>query len=190
LLPTPGFGIDNVDRPYYLAMLVLLLAGLLLCWLVLRSKLGLMLLAIREDEEKARGLGIRVTGAKLIAWWLSIAVTAMVGGVWAYYLTFIYPESSVDPLVMIGAVLMTFLGGRGTLWGPTIGALVLVPAQQYLLTRLGASQLYLVAYAAVFMVVLLVLPRGIVPSLQDLVARMRERRRTRQGPVVRREAAA
>jgi branched-chain amino acid transport system permease protein len=85
---------------------------------------------------------------------------------------------------------MTFLGGRGTLWGPTIGALVLVPAQQYLLTRLGASQLYLVAYAAVFMVVLLVLPRGIVPSLQDLVARMRERRRTRQGPVVRREAAA
>ena len=68
---------------------------------------------------------------------------------------------------MIGAVLMTFLGGRGTLWGPTIGALVLVPAQQYMITRLGASELYLVGYAAVFMVVLLVLPRGILPSLRD-----------------------
>jgi branched-chain amino acid transport system permease protein len=133
---------------------------------------------------------VRVTGAKLIAWWLMVAVSAMVGGVWAYYLTFIYPESAVDPLVMIGAVLMTFLGGRGTLWGPTIGALVLVPAQQFLLTELGASQLYLVGYAAVFMVVLLLLPRGILPSLSNVLAGLRERQRTRREPVVREEAAA
>ena len=189
MLPTPSFAIDNYDRPFYLAMLALLLLALGLCRLVLRSKLGLMLLAIREDEEKARGLGVRVTTAKLIAWWLSIAVTAMVGGVWAYYLTFIYPEFAVDPLVMIGAVLMTFLGGRGTLWGPAIGAIVLVPAQQYMLTRLGASQLYLVGYAAVFIVVLLLLPRGILPSLQDALARSRERQRTRRNRIARREAA-
>ena len=190
MLPTPTFDIASYDRPFYLAMLALLLLALGLCWIVLRSKLGLMLLAIREDEEKARGLGVRVTGAKLVAWWLSIAVTAMVGGVWAYYLTFIYPESAVDPLVMIGAVLMTFLGGRGTLWGPTIGALVLVPAQQYLLTRLGASELYLVGYSAVFMVVLLVLPRGILPSLRDAIERARERQRTRGKRISRSQAAA
>jgi branched-chain amino acid transport system permease protein len=171
-------------------MLALLLVALALCWLMLRSKLGLMLLAIREDEEKARGLGIRVTGAKLIAWSLMVWITAMVGGVWAYYLTFIYPESSVDPLVMIGAVLMTFLGGRGTLWGPTIGALVLVPLQQYMITKLGASQLYLVGYSAVFMVVLLVLPRGIVPSLRGALDASRERRRTRGEPTVHEEAHA
>jgi branched-chain amino acid transport system permease protein len=180
MLPMPRFPIASFDRPFYLAMFAILLLALALCWLVLRSKLGQMLLAIREDEEKARGLGIRVTGAKLIAWWLSIAVTAMVGAVWAYYLTFIYPESSVDPLVMIGAVLMTFLGGRGTLWGPAIGAFVLVPAQQYTLTRLGASELYLVAYASVFMIVLLLLPRGILPSLRDAFAHVRERQRTRR----------
>jgi branched-chain amino acid transport system permease protein len=190
MLPTPTFSIDSYDRPFYLAMLALLLLALGLCWLVLRSKLGLMLLAIREDEEKARGLGVRVTAAKLIAWWLSIAVTAMVGGVWAYYLTFIYPEFAIDPLVMIGAVLMTFFGGRGTLWGPAIGAIVLVPTQQYMLTKLGASQLYLVGYAAVFIVVLLLLPRGILPSLQDALARIRERQRTRRDRVVRRQAAA
>jgi branched-chain amino acid transport system permease protein len=190
MLPSPAFAIGNFDRPFYLGMLALLLLGLGLSWLVLRSKLGLMLLAIREDEEKARGLGIRVTGAKLVAWWLSVAITAMVGGVWAYYLTFIYPESAVDPLVMIGAVLMTFLGGRGTVWGPAIGAFVLVPAQQYLLTKLGASQLYLVGYAAVFMLVLLLLPRGIVPSLRDGLARARERQRTRGGPIVKRQVSA
>ena len=180
MLPTPTFPIGSYDRPFFLAMFALLLLALGTCWVVLRSKLGLMLLAIREDEEKARGLGVRVTGAKLIAWWLSIAITAMVGGVWAYYLTFIYPESSVDPLVMIGAVLMTFLGGRGTLWGPAIGAFVLVPAQQYMITKLGASQLYLVGYASVFMVVLLVLPRGILPSLRAAIERTRERGRTRR----------
>lgn len=189
MLPSPTFQIDNYDRPFYLAMLGVLLLGLALCWLVLRSKLGLMLLAIREDEEKARGLGIRVTTAKLIAWWLSVALTAMVGAIWAYYLTFIYPESAVDPLVMIGAVLMTFLGGRGTLWGPTIGALVLVPAQQYTLLKLGASQLYLVGYAAVFMAVLLLLPRGILPSLRSGLARLRERQRTKRPPVIREERA-
>jgi branched-chain amino acid transport system permease protein len=190
MLPTPHFAIDNYDRPFYFAMLAILLTALALCWLILRSKLGLMLLAIREDEEKARGLGIRVTGAKLIAWSLMVWITAMVGGVWAYYLTFIYPQSAVDPLVMIGAVLMTFLGGRGTLWGPTIGALVLVPTQQYMITKLGASQLYLVGYAAVFMVVLLLLPKGILPSLRAVIDTQRERRRTNREPVVREEAHA
>lgn len=190
MLPTPQFGIANYDRPFYLAMVAVLLAALALCWVILRSKLGLMLLAIREDEEKARGLGVRVTGVKLIAWWLSVFVAAMAGGVWAYYLTFIYPESAVDPLVMIGAVLMTFLGGRGTLWGPALGAFVLVPAQQYMLIHLGGSQLYLVGYAAVFMVVLLLLPRGILPSLRDLIARLRERQRTGGTQVAARKAAA
>jgi branched-chain amino acid transport system permease protein len=184
MLPTPHFPIESYDRPFYFAMLGILLLGLGLCWLILRSKLGLMLLAIREDEEKARGLGVRVTGAKLIAWSLMVWLTAMVGGVWAYYLTFIYPESSVDPLVMIGAVLMAFLGGRGTLWGPAIGALVLVPAQQYMITRLGASQLYLVGYSAVFIAVLLLLPRGILPSLRSVRDAQREHRRTRREPVV------
>src|SRR2546428_6952250 len=166
---------SNFDRPYYLAMLSVLALAMLVCWFVRRSKLGLMLLSIREDEEKARGLGVRVTGAKLMAWALSTGLTAMIGGVWGYYLFYIYPESAVDPLVMIGAVLMTFLGGRGTLWGPVLGAFVLVPAQQWALTDFGASRLYLVAYAAVFMAIILVLPRGIIPSLTTAYERARVR---------------
>jgi branched-chain amino acid transport system permease protein len=67
-VPPPSFGVDTYDRPFYYAMLALVLVALGVCWVVLRSKLGLMLLAIREDEEKARGLGVRVTGAKLVAW--------------------------------------------------------------------------------------------------------------------------
>ena len=173
-VPQPTFA-SNFDRPYYLAMLSVLALAMLICWYVRRSKLGLMLLGIRDDEEKARGLGVRVTGAKLIAWALSVGLTAMIGGIWGYYLFSIYPESAVDPLVMIGAVLMAFLGGKGTLWGPMIGAFVLVPAQQWALTSYGATRLYLIVYAGVFVLVLLLLPRGIVPSLADLVSRRRLR---------------
>jgi branched-chain amino acid transport system permease protein len=177
-VPQPSFPSD-FDRPYYFAMLGVLAVAMLCCWYLRQSKLGLMLLSVREDEEKARGVGVRVTGAKLIAFALSVGLTAMIGGIWGYYLFYIYPESAVDPLVMIGAVLMTFLGGRGTLWGPMVGAFVLVPAQQWALTTYGATRLYLIAYAGVFVVILLLLPRGIVPSLEDLVTRWRFRTPTR-----------
>ena len=104
---------------------------------------------------------------------ISAGLTAMAGGIWAYYIGFIYPQFAVDPLVTIGAVLMAFLGGRGTIWGPMLGALILVPAQQYLAYSQGASELYLVAYSAIFLAVMLVLPRGILPSLRDMVAARR-----------------
>ena len=97
----------------------------------------------------------------------------MVGGVWAYYVGFIYPQFAVDPLITIGMVLMAFLGGRGTLWGPVLGAFILVPAQQSFAQAFGASELYLLAYAAVFIVIMLFLPRGILPSIADRVARRR-----------------
>ena len=114
--------------------------------------------------------------AKLIAFSLSAGLTAMIGAVWAYYLGQIYPQFAFDPLITIGMVLMVYLGGKGTLWGPVIGALVLVPAQQYLAYRLGGSQLYLIGYAAVFLIVMLLMPRGILPSLAEQMRRGRNRR--------------
>ncbi len=97
----------------------------------------------------------------------------MVGGVWAYYVGFIYPQFAVDPLITIGMVLMAFLGGRGTLWGPVLGAFILVPAQELFAQSFGASELYLLAYAAVFLVIMLFLPRGIIPSVRERINRRR-----------------
>ncbi len=169
-MPLPPFPVSTFERPFYLAMVGVYVLAVLLSWYVATGKLGLMLFAIRDDEDRARGLGVQVTYAKLVAFSLSAGLTAMAGGIWAYYMGFIYPQFAVDPLVTIGAVLMAFLGGRGTIWGPTLGALILVPAQQYLAYSQGASELYLVAYAAVFLVVMLLMPRGILPSLRDMVA--------------------
>ena len=114
-----------------------------------------------------------MTTAKVIAFAVSVGMTAMIGGIWAYYIAFVYPQFAVDPLVTIGAVLMAFLGGKGTIWGPTVGAFILVPVQQYLAYKLGASQLYLVGYASVFLAIMLLLPRGILPSIEDRRARGR-----------------
>ena len=64
---------------------------------------------------------------------------------------------------------MTFLGGRATLWGPVLGAFILVPAQQFFSYEFGATQFYLLAYAAIFLIIMLVLPRGILPTINDRI---------------------
>jgi branched-chain amino acid transport system permease protein len=169
-MPLPPFPVQTYERPFYFAMVGIYLAAMLISWAVYTGKLGLDLFAIRDDEDRARGLGIRTTYAKTVAFAASAGLVSMAGAVWAYYEGFIYPQFAVDPLVTIGMVLMAFLGGRGTVWGPTVGALILVPTQQYLAYSQGVSQWYLIAYATVFLVIMLLMPRGILPSLRDLVA--------------------
>jgi branched-chain amino acid transport system permease protein len=163
--PAP-FPADSYNLPFYYVMLALLALAMVLSAAIQHSKIGLSLAAVRSDEDKAHGVGVHVTGVKLIVFAISAGLTAMIGGVWAYYVGFVYPQFAIDPLVTIGMVLMAFLGGRATLWGPVLGAAILVPAQQYLAYRLGASQLYLLGYAAVFLIIMVLLPRGILPTLR------------------------
>jgi branched-chain amino acid transport system permease protein len=175
-MPQPSFPVATFEEPFYYAMLGVLALSMLASWWIRDSKLGLALLSIRDDEDRARGLGVQTTFAKLVAFSVSSGLVAMAGGVWAYYIGFIYPQFAVDPLVTIGMVLMVYLGGKSTLWGPVLGAFILVPAQQYLAYRLGASDLYLVGYSAVFLIVMLLLPRGILPSIVERARRLRARR--------------
>jgi branched-chain amino acid transport system permease protein len=164
-MPMAPFAAGTFEWPYYYALLVLLALAMGTALAVARSKLGLSLLAVRSDEDKARGVGVHVTLVKLLAFGLSAAFTAAAGAIWAYYISFVYPQFAIDPFITIAMVLMTYLGGRGTLWGPVLGAFLLAPAQQLFAYHFGSSQLYLVAYAAVFLVVILALPRGIVPTM-------------------------
>jgi branched-chain amino acid transport system permease protein len=166
-MPVPPFDPETFEQPFYYSFLGLLVVAMGCSHAIARSKTGLFLLAVRGDEDKACGVGVPVTLVKLGAFVVSVLFTAAAGAIWAYYVSFIYPQFAVDPLITIGMVLMTFLGGRATLWGPVIGAFLLAPAQQYLAYQFGGVQLYLVAYAAVFLLVMLLLPRGILPTLAD-----------------------
>ena len=176
-LSTPPFPLQQFELPFYFVACVLLVTAMLIAYGAERSKLGLALTAIRADEDKARGIGVRTFGVKLLAFSVSVALTAMAGGVWAYYVGFIYPQFAVDPLITIAIVLMTFLGGRGTLWGPVLGAVILMPAQQLLAFYVGGNRIYLIGYAAIFLVIMLVLPRGIIPTLSSRIRNRRLRDR-------------
>jgi ABC-type branched-chain amino acid transport system, permease component len=171
--PSPPWRGADYDVPFYYAMLTLALLGLGASWSIRRSKFGLGLLAIRDDEDKALAVGVPARAFKLTAFVISAALVGMIGGVYGYYVTYIYPQFVVDPLIGISMVLMVFLGGLGTLWGPVLGAVILVPAQLWLAYNYGASRLYLVLYSTVFLLVILLMPRGIIPSIQELIARRR-----------------
>jgi len=176
--PSPTWSGEFFNTPYYYAMFLLAAVGLGASWLIRNSKFGLGLLAIRDDEDKALAVGVPTGAFKLTAFVISATLVGMIGGVYGYYVTYIYPQFVVDPLIGISMVLMVFLGGLGTLSGPVLGALILEPSQLWLAYNYGASKLYLVFYAAVFLIVILLLPRGIIPSALELV----ERWRTRSGP--------
>ena len=171
--PVPNWGGDFFNTPFYYAMLALAAIGLLVSWVIRNSKFGLGLLAIRDDEDKALAVGVPTRAFKLTAFIISACLVGMIGAVYGYYVTYIYPQFVVDPLIGISMVLMVFLGGLGTISGPVLGALILEPAQLWLAYNYGASRLYLVLYAAVFLVVILLMPRGIIPSAAELIARRR-----------------
>jgi branched-chain amino acid transport system permease protein len=178
-VPIPPFAVATFERPFYYAMAILLTLTVAVSWAARTSKLGLALNAVRDDEDRARGLGVQTELVKLVAFSASAGLTAAFGAVWAYYISYVFPGFAIDPLLSLGAILMAFLGGRRTLWGPVVGAALIVPAQQYFAYRFGASHLYLIAYAALFLLVIYVLPDGIIPSSARRLSRLRSAFRSR-----------
>jgi branched-chain amino acid transport system permease protein len=164
------------DRFYYItlgcaALAIAVAAG------VRRSRFGLQLRAIRDDEDRARGLGVHAMRVKLAAFVLSATLTGLVGGVWFLYLTQVQPSSGYDPLFDLSIVLMAFLGGLGTITGPILGALIIEPGQLYLTIRYTNGYLSEILLGALFLAVVLVVPRGIIPSGGEWMRRLRTRGR-------------
>lgn len=172
VIPTPTFSAANYDQPFYYAMAGLLVLTVLFSWAVRTSKVGLALNSIRDDEDRARGLGVQTETVKMLAFCSSAGFTAAFGAIWAYYITFVSPGFAFDPILSLSVILFAFLGGVRSLWGPVVGALLIAPAQQYLAFRFGASHLYLIAYAAVFLLVIYLLPNGIVPSGRQYLVKL------------------
>ncbi len=164
-LPIPPWSGEVFNVPFYYAALALSLLALGLSGAVRASKFGLCLLAIRDDEDRARSLGVPTGTYIWVAYVLSALFAGVAGGIYAYFVGSIYPAFAFDPTFDIAITLMSFLGGLGTLWGPLVGALLIEPLQQYLTLQFGVSGWDHILYGAIFLVTLLVLPRGIIPSL-------------------------
>jgi branched-chain amino acid transport system permease protein len=173
--PFAPFSPSNYNQPFYYVALVILVLTVLLSWAVRRSRFGLQLLSIRDDEDRARGLGVKTGRVKLAAFVLSAFPVGMVGGLYFYFLGQVFPQFAYDPLFDVSLALMAFLGGIGTLIGPLLGSLVLESLQQYLTQSVSGTGTYLIAYGVLFLAVILLLPRGVVPTLSELIAQRRAR---------------
>lgn len=172
----PWMGAD-FNIPFYYTGLIILVVAIATSWWIRQSKFGLGLRAIRDDEDRALGLGINTTIAKLACFVLAAFFIGMAGALYAYFVSYIYPQFVFDPLADLEMVLIVFTGGIGTVAGPVLGAFLIEPAHEYFAFTYGASGLYLVLYGVLFLVIILLLPQGITPTIQHRLSVWRERRR-------------
>lgn len=169
------------NNPFYYLALAIAVATAGLSWLIKGSRFGLQLRAIRDDEDRARGLGVRTMRVKLVAFVISAGITGLVGGLWFFFVSQVLPTSGFDPLFDLAVALMAFFGGLGTVTGPVLGALILEPGQQYLNLKITNNYLSEILFGALFLVVILLLPRGVIPTASEKIALWRARRRTASG---------
>ncbi len=187
--PILNWAPGNYNNPFYYLALIFAAAALALSWLIRRSRFGLHLRAIRDDEDRARGLGVRAMRVKLGALVISALLTGLVGGLWYYFIAATAPQSAFDPLFDLSLALMAFFGGLGTVFGPALGALILEPAQQWLTVRFTNDYLSEILLGALFLIVILFLPRGVLPTASERIAAWRARYRDRTGPAAGQPAA-
>jgi branched-chain amino acid transport system permease protein len=165
------------DIYYYYIILGFFFLGILFVNGFRKSRLGYQLRAIKDNEDVAASLGINVHWAKIKTYAIATAFVSLVGSFHACYIKNIEPEDTMSLHISILIALMAMLGGAGSLWGPIIGAAVLIPLKSYLKEWLGAHAgligIDLVMYGTIIMLVSAVEPRGI----WGLMERIRGRRR-------------
>jgi branched-chain amino acid transport system permease protein len=162
--------------PFYWIMLALVAASLVVVRMIENHRFGAWLVALRENEDAARALGVDVTRVKLAAMTISAAIAAAGGGFYAQYFLFIDAGIAYGPWISVEALLAPIIGGAGTVFGPLLGALVIKTLGE--LTKLltaDAPGLDLVVYGGMLILVVAFAPRGIA----GVLSRWRDRfRRT------------
>ena len=157
---------------YYIALGLLTLALGATRWIE-RSRRGYYFRAIKEDQDAAASLGVQVAHEKQAAMAVSAALTALGGTFWAQYVLFIDPESVFPLSLSILICLVAVMGGVGSLWGPLLGAAVLVPLSEGTRVLLGGTgkALDLVIYGALIMLIAVFQPAGLIGLVRQLAAR-------------------
>jgi ABC-type branched-subunit amino acid transport system ATPase component/ABC-type branched-subunit amino acid transport system permease subunit len=184
-LPLPTWSLSYQNWPFYYPLLGLLVLSVAVSAVVRRSKLGLGLFAIADDEDKAAGLGLRTDLYKMIAFVFGGTFVGIAGGLYAYYVSFLNVAAVFDIVTSVLIVLAALLGGRGTLWGPVLGAFILEPLANFTSTGLGgadAGAIRLLLFGGLLGAVVLFLPRGVLPTVTRAWSRVQAGRATRPAP--------
>jgi branched-chain amino acid transport system permease protein len=159
--------------PYHYLFLVVLVVLLALTWLMQRSRMGYYLAAIRGGDRAARSLGVPVLRYKLYALLLSAAFTSIAGSLYAVMVGFIDPDSALGILISVKLLIIAALGGAGTLFGPLVGAMILIPLEEITNARFGGggTGITFIVYGAIILLVARFQPGGVAALWQAISAR-------------------
>jgi branched-chain amino acid transport system permease protein len=175
----PGFYMQFSDYRVYIALAVgLLVISLLISLAIERSRFGMSLLAIKQNEPAAEAAGIDTLAWKMRAIMLSGAIAAAAGGLYAVVLLVVTPESVFGMLTSAQALIVALFGGAGTLWGAPIGAAILIPLSETLQAQLGdvIPGIQGVVFGIAIILVVLLAPEGIFWRVRDRFHRTRAAR--------------
>jgi branched-chain amino acid transport system permease protein len=159
--------------PYYYLFLAVLLITLGITWWMTRSRMGFYLRAIKDSERAARSLGAPASRVKLYAYMLSAGLTSVAGAMYSMMFGFVDPESGLGILISVKMLIMAALGGAGLLFGPLVGAAILVPLEEIsnnLLGGKGAGLTYVV-YGAIIVLIARFQPGGLLALINRLWAK-------------------
>lgn len=166
--PNPWMYQFSSRVPYYYIIFMLTTLVTLLVYQVSKRKLGFNLVAIRENEDAARSLGVDAYRNKMIAIGLSSALTALAGTFYAQYLLLIEPPLAFSSEVSIAILLPAIIGGAGTVLGPIVGSFVVTPLGEITNAWFsGTPGMQFIVYGAILVLVILFLPEGIVGWIEN-----------------------
>ncbi len=159
----PGFSnfIFESRWAYMLASFLLMMLVYAITKWIHRGRLGLYLIAIRDDQDAAESMGVETVRVKLIITMISAALTSMGGFLYAQYILFLDPPSVFSINISVQIALFSLIGGLGTPLGPIVGSVLMTPLDGALSTFLGGGPRLLI-YGGVLLAVVLVAPQGVV----------------------------
>lgn len=160
VLPSKLLNAYSLTPRYYLSLVIAVLAVVVVDW-IRRSRLGLGLMSIREDEDAAEASGVNTLKYKLTAFLISTSLAGLAGGVYAYYAAAVRPGYLFSALWTFDAVIIVFVGGVGTITGPIIGAIFFVLLKQLLSLYLPGGS-HVMVFGILFIIVVLYLPGGLI----------------------------
>jgi branched-chain amino acid transport system permease protein len=164
-LPADVTAAYDITSHYYLA-LVLAAVVVTVAFVTLSSRLGLGWLAVREDEEAARATGVNLLFHKLMALVLSSFFAGLAGSVFALHQASFYAQFAFEPTWTFDAVLITFIGGVGTVVGPVVGAVFYILVRELL--AVNVSQFHPIIFGVLFILIVLLLPGGLIDAARRL----------------------
>lgn len=162
---------------YYYIILIMTAAAIWFASWLSKQRFGYRLIAIRENEDAAEALGVSTLGGKIRVLVISAMLTALGGTFFAQYFTYINPRNVFGEGPSVQILLFAIIGGVGTVWGPVVGALVLVPIAE--LSRSWAGGTFagvnLLFYGTVMVLVMLFMPKGIIGLYENISVRLSRR---------------